>query len=104
MLAQRMHAVAKLLSGAIEEAVALYRVVLAKYDPARHGPLRFGYVSDQGAVAHAHLAWALAIAGRASEARFHSRAALNLAGRLAGETKASPPANAKAFENPPEAN
>ena len=82
MLAQRMHAVAKLLSGAIGEAIELYSLVLQRYDQARHGVLRFGYASDQGAVAHAHLAWALAIAGRPDEAQEHSRAALRLAGSL----------------------
>jgi tetratricopeptide (TPR) repeat protein len=82
MLAQRMHAVAKLLSGAIEEAIDLYGRALERYDQAHHSVLRFGYASDQGAVAHAHLAWALAIAGRPDAARAHSRAALQLAGRL----------------------
>jgi tetratricopeptide (TPR) repeat protein len=82
MLAQRMHAVAKLLSGAIEQAIDLYGKALEGYDQARHGVLRFGYASDQGAVAHAHLAWALAIAGRSDPARAHLRAALQLAGRF----------------------
>jgi tetratricopeptide (TPR) repeat protein len=82
MLAQRMHAVAKLLSGAIGEAIDLYCMALQRYDQARHGTLRFGHASDQGAVAHAHLTWALAIAGQHEEAQAHSRAALKLAGRL----------------------
>jgi tetratricopeptide (TPR) repeat protein len=82
MLAQRMHAVAKLLSGEIEQAIDLYGTALESYDQARHGVLRFAYASDQGAVAHAHLAWALAIAGRSDPARAHSRAALQLAGRF----------------------
>jgi tetratricopeptide (TPR) repeat protein len=82
MLAQRMHAVAKLLSGKIEEAIDLYSMVLARYDQAHHGALRFGYASDQGAVAHAHLAWASAISGCPNEARLHGHSALKLAGRL----------------------
>jgi hypothetical protein len=82
MLARRMHAVAKLLSGAVEDAIHLYSIVLARYEQSRDGALRFGYASDQGAVAHAHLAWALAIAGRSPAAVAHARAALALAGRL----------------------
>lgn len=82
LLAQRMHGVAKLLSGSIGEAVDLYGMALQNYDQAHHGALRFRYVSDQGAVAHAHLSWALAIAGQADRARSHLRAALQLAGHF----------------------
>ncbi|HXF54173.1 MAG TPA: AAA family ATPase [Hyphomicrobiaceae bacterium] len=82
MLAQRMHGVAKLLSGSIGEAIDLYGMALQNYDQAQHGALRFSYVSDQGAVAHAHLSWALAIAGQPDRARAHLRAALQLAGHF----------------------
>lgn len=82
MLAQRMHAVANLLAGQVGEAIALYTEALALYDERADTRLRFDWASDQGVVAHAHLAWALSIAGDHAGAQRHSRLGLELAGRI----------------------
>lgn len=80
--AHRMQGLAKLLSGRLEESFAHYRLVLAIYDEARHTRLRFEHASDQGALAHAHLAWGEAIAGRLESSARNAEAALALSSRL----------------------
>lgn len=80
--AHRMQGLAKLLGGRLEEAFGHYRLVLELYDVGRHAPLRFQHASDQGALAHAHLAWGEAIAGNLDSSSRHADAALGLASRL----------------------
>ena len=80
--AHRMQGLAKLLGGDIEEAFGHYRLVLELYDVRRHAELRFQHASDQGALAHAHLAWGEAIAGRLGSSSRNAQAALVLSSRL----------------------
>jgi tetratricopeptide (TPR) repeat protein len=82
MLAWRMHAVAKLLAGAIEDAIALYRGALGLYDRRTDAMLRFEWASDQAVVALAHLSWALSITGNRQASEHYARQALVLAERL----------------------
>jgi len=80
--AHRMQGLAKLLGGRLEEAFGHYRLVLQLYDVCRHAELRFQHASDQGALAHAHLAWGEAIANRLDSSSCNADAALKLASRL----------------------
>lgn len=80
--AHRMQGLAELLGGHLEEAFAHYGLVLDLYDERRHAVLRFQHASDQGALAHAQLAWGETIAGRTESSDRNAAAALALAGRL----------------------
>lgn len=83
LLAARMHAVAMLLSGNLTAATTLYRTAIERYNERLDAPLRFQWVSDQGALAHAHLGWTLSITGDWLAAAQHGREALAIARRLA---------------------
>ena len=82
LVALRVNGTAKLLSGRIGDAINLLGSVASLYQAERHGHLRFRYVSDQGIVGIAHLAWANAVSGDWPESLAAQRRALQLAGRL----------------------
>ena len=82
MMANCIQGLAKLLCGRLDAAFAHYDVVLGIYDERRHAGLRFQYGSDHGALAHAHLAWAKAIALQLDGSARHAELALELASRL----------------------
>ena len=66
-IAHRLAGLTSFLAGEPGPAIAQYRRSLALYDPDRHGVLRHRYASDQKATALAGLAWAEAVAGRATD-------------------------------------
>ncbi|MCL4765330.1 MAG: AAA family ATPase [Hyphomicrobiaceae bacterium] len=80
--AHRMQGLARLLGGRLEQAFAHYRLVLELYKESRHATLRFQHASDQGALAHAQLAWGEAIAGCLEHSGGNAEAALALSSRL----------------------
>lgn len=82
LVALRLHGTAKLLHGCVRDAIDLYRMAEALYDPKAHSLISCRYASDQGIIGRAHLAWAMAIAGDEAGSRAAERAALVMAGRL----------------------
>ena len=63
ILAHRMQGLCAFLTGHPIRAIRHYDWVLSHYVAERHAGLRHTYASDQAALAHAHRAWALIIAG-----------------------------------------
>ena len=89
LLAHRMHGLAVMLNGQLDEAVGHYGVVLESYDPARDAGLRFAFGSDQAALALAHRAWTRELKGDRAGARDDCRLARRRAETLAhGHTSA----------------
>ncbi len=82
MRVHRVQGLAQMLAGRLEVAFSHYAVVLDLYSEARHASLRFQNASDQGAVAHAHMAWGKAIARCPKSSTHHAERALALASRL----------------------
>lgn len=82
VVALRLHGTAKLLYGCVRDAIDLYRMVEAIYDPKAHSLIGCRYVSNQGIVGRAHLAWATAIAGDEAGSLAAERTALALAAEL----------------------
>ena len=82
MRVHRMQGLAQMLAGRLDVAFSHYAVVLDLYSEARHASLRFQNASDQGAVAHAHMAWGKAIARCPKSSTHHAERALALASRL----------------------
>ena len=82
VVALRLHGTAKLLYGCVRDAIDLYRMVEAVYDPRAHSLIGCRYVSNQGIVCRAHLAWATAIAGDEGASLAAQRTALALAAEL----------------------
>jgi len=74
-LAHRITGLTAFLDGELGSAIGHYKQALALYSEARHGALRYRYASDQKALALAGLAWAEAIAGRASQSTATAAAA-----------------------------
>ena len=83
VVALRLNGTARLLTGRIREAIELLETLATVYRPALSRPNDIRYLSDQGLVGIAHLAWARAIHGDAEASVAAQRRALALAGRLA---------------------
>jgi class 3 adenylate cyclase/tetratricopeptide (TPR) repeat protein len=83
VLAYRVRGLSELLAGRPRQASEKFTVVHALYDVRRHAGLRQRFAADQGAIALAHDALALSVAGEEEEARRRARAALAHAADLA---------------------
>jgi hypothetical protein len=81
ILANRMQALALMLSGQLALASAKYNFVLDNYR-TRHAALRFAYGSDQAALALAHQAWVHTIMGNCDLAGQFTRRARETCERL----------------------
>lgn len=82
LLALRGHGTARLLAGAVCEAIRLLEDATSRYDRNILGEFQRGFVSDPGAVTFAHLANAYAIAGNKEAARGCRHKALQLAAEM----------------------
>lgn len=76
LLARRLLAIERLLTGRSEEAIELYRSVLDAFDHERDAELRHAFVSDQAALTHAHLALSYAYVNRPAPSAAQQYAAL----------------------------
>jgi hypothetical protein len=82
MVALRLHGTARLMGGAVREAVALLTDATSRYDPRLSAGVLRKIGPDQGPVALAHLATAQALAGDRAGALSSRRRALALAGEI----------------------
>ncbi len=82
VLAVRMAGLTELLLGNLPSAIFNFQMCISSYDFERHNVLCHQYGSDQLDLAHAHLAWALALNANAALSRKHAELAFRQANIL----------------------